>query len=160
SFSSRLPRQTAPSAIHVSRSIPRMPIAWEFMSGAALAGFWEANGSPRKYWGGGRGADPRFFFQAPLANVGPGRGELGPGDRGPNLACATACTTGAHAIGEAFRVIQAGDADAMICGGAEAVISPLAVAGFAAMRALSTRNEAPEQASRPWDRERDGFVVG
>jgi len=93
-------------------------------------------------------------------NLAAGQVAIRTGAKGPNLACATACATGAHAIGEAFRVIQAGDADAMICGSAEAVISPLAVAGFAAMRALSTRNEAPEQASRPWDRERDGFVVG
>ena len=81
------------------------------------------------------------------------------GISGPNLACATACTTGAHAIGEAFRLIQRGDADVMICGGTEAAITPLCVAGFCAMRALSTRNYSPEQASRPWDAERDGFVI-
>ena len=73
---------------------------------------------------------------------------------------ATACTTGAHAIGDAFRLVERGYADAMICGGAEAAITPLSVAGFSAMRALSTRNDAPEKASRPWDVERDGFVVG
>jgi 3-oxoacyl-(acyl-carrier-protein) synthase len=82
------------------------------------------------------------------------------GAKGPNTAAATACPTGAHAIGDAFRLIQNGYADAMICGRAEASITPLGIAGFSAMRALSTRNERPEQASRRWDRARDGFVVG
>jgi 3-oxoacyl-[acyl-carrier-protein] synthase II len=73
---------------------------------------------------------------------------------------ATACTTGAHAIGDSFRLIQHGDADAMICGGAEACITPMGIGGFGAMRALSTRNDAPERACRPWDKNRDGFIVG
>src|SRR6185503_15033242 len=80
--------------------------------------------------------------------------------KGPNSAVATACTTGAHAIGDASRLISTGYADAMICGGAEASITPLGVAGFAAMRALSQRNDDPAHASRPWDVARDGFVVG
>lgn len=82
------------------------------------------------------------------------------GFRGPNLSISTACATGNHAIGEAFRMIQRGEADAMITGGAEAAITPLGLAGFCAMRALSTRNDDPERASRPFDRERDGFVIG
>src|SRR5262249_4315349 len=82
------------------------------------------------------------------------------GAKGPNSATATACTTSAHSIGDSFRLIRYGEADAMICGGAEAVVTPMGVGGFAAMRALSTRNDDPERASRPWDRDRDGFVVG
>src|ERR1019366_1382443 len=80
--------------------------------------------------------------------------------KGPNSATATACTTSAHSIGDSFRLIQRGDADAMICGGAEACITPMGVGGFAAMRALSQRNDDPAHASRPWDLKRDGFVVG
>ena len=82
------------------------------------------------------------------------------GAKGPNEATATACTTSAHSIGDAFRIIQHGDADVMIAGGAEAAITPMGVGGFAAMRALSTRNDDPEHASRPWDKDRDGFVIG
>jgi 3-oxoacyl-[acyl-carrier-protein] synthase II len=82
------------------------------------------------------------------------------GARGPNTSPATACTTGLHAIGDAFRLIQNDEADAMIAGGSEAVITPLAIAGFCAMRALSHRNDEPERASRPWDADRDGFVIG
>jgi len=82
------------------------------------------------------------------------------GFKGPNLAVVTACTTGLHCIGEAGRIIEYGDADVMIAGGSEATISPLGVGGFAAMRALSTRNDDPQTASRPWDKDRDGFVLG
>jgi 3-oxoacyl-[acyl-carrier-protein] synthase II len=101
-----------------------------------------------------------FFITASIANLAAGQISIRYGVTGPNLTCATACTTGAHAIGEAFRIIQRGDADVMICGGSEAAVTPLSVAGFSAMRALSTRNDAPELASRPWDQNRDGFVVG
>lgn len=101
-----------------------------------------------------------FFVTASIINLAAGQIGIRFGARGPNLACATACTSGAHAIGEAFRIIQYGDADLMICGGTEAVISPLSIAGFAAMKALSTRNDEAAQASRPWDKDRDGFVVG
>src|SRR6267378_3089225 len=101
-----------------------------------------------------------FFIVAALVNLAAGQVAVRLGAKGPNSAIATACTTGAHAIGDAFRLIQNDYADAMICGGTEASVTPLGVAGFSAMRALSTRNDAPERASRPWDRERDGFVVG
>ena len=101
-----------------------------------------------------------FFITATIANLAAGQISIRYGATGPNLTCATACTTGAHAIGESFRVIQRGDADVMICGGSEAAVTPLSVAGFASMRALSTRNDDPATASRPWDEGRDGFVVG
>ena len=101
-----------------------------------------------------------FFILSSIVNLAAGQVSVRLGAKGPNSAVATACTTGAHAIGDAFRLIQGGYADAMICGGSEASITPLAVAGFAAMRALSTRNEDPARASRPWDVARDGFVIG
>src|ERR1700691_2374774 len=101
-----------------------------------------------------------FFITATIANLAAGQISIRYGATGPNLTCATACTTGAHAIGESFRVLQRGDADVMIAGGSEAAVTPLSVAGFAAMRALSTRNDDPVTASRPWDAGRDGFVVG
>lgn len=101
-----------------------------------------------------------FFITASIANLAAGQVSIRYGAKGPNLTCATACTTGAHGIGEAFRIIERGDADVMICGGSEAAVTPLSVAGFASMRALSTRNHEPSTASRPWDRDRDGFVVG
>jgi 3-oxoacyl-[acyl-carrier-protein] synthase II len=101
-----------------------------------------------------------FFIVAALVNLAAGQVAVRLGAKGPNAAVATACTTGAHAIGDAFRMIQNDYADVMVCGGAEACVTPLGVAGFSAMRALSTRNDAPERASRPWDQERDGFVVG
>jgi 3-oxoacyl-[acyl-carrier-protein] synthase II len=101
-----------------------------------------------------------FFIPALIVNMAAGQVSIRYGARGPNSCPATACTTGLHAVGDACRQIQYGAADAMIAGGAEAVITPLAFAGFAAMRALSTRNDEPEKASRPWDRDRDGFVIG
>jgi 3-oxoacyl-[acyl-carrier-protein] synthase II len=101
-----------------------------------------------------------FFIPATIINLASGHVSIRNNARGPNSATSTACTTSAHAIGDSFRIIQHGDADAMICGGTEACISPMGIGGFAAMRALSTRNSEPERASRPWDKERDGFVVG
>ena len=101
-----------------------------------------------------------FFITALIANEAAGNVSIRYGLKGPNLTTVTACTTGAHAVGEAYRMIQYGDADAAIAGGTESVITPLAVGGFAVMRALSTRNDEPERASRPWDRDRDGFVMG
>jgi 3-oxoacyl-[acyl-carrier-protein] synthase II len=109
--------------------------------------------------GGPRKISP-FFIPATIVNLAAGHVSIRFGARGPNLASATACTTSAHAIGDSFKIIQRGDADAMIAGGSEAAITPMGIGGFAAMRALSTRNDDPEHASRPWDRDRDGFVVG
>ena len=101
-----------------------------------------------------------FFIQATIINLASGYVSIRTGAKGPNSATATACTTSAHSIGDSFRIIQYGDADVMICGGAEACITPLAVGGFAAMRALSQRNDEPARACRPWDKIRDGFVIG
>jgi len=101
-----------------------------------------------------------FFIPATIINLASGYVSIRSGAKGPNSATATACTTSAHSIGDSFRLIQRGDAVAMICGGTEAAVTPMGIGGFAAMRALSTRNDEPERASRPWDRDRDGFVVG
>jgi 3-oxoacyl-[acyl-carrier-protein] synthase II len=101
-----------------------------------------------------------FFVPASIINMISGHVSMRHGYKGPNLAVVTACTTGLHSIGEAGRLIEYGDADVMIAGGAEGTVSPLGVGGFAAMRALSTRNDDPSTASRPWDKDRDGFVLG
>jgi len=110
------------------------------------------NGGPRKI--------SPFFIPASIINLAAGHVSIRYGAKGPNEATATACTSSAHSIGDAFRTIQRGDADAMIAGGAEAAITPLSVGGFAAMKALSTRNDDPTHACRPFDKDRDGFVVG
>jgi 3-oxoacyl-[acyl-carrier-protein] synthase II len=101
-----------------------------------------------------------FFIPASIVNLASGWVSIRSGAKGPNSATCTACTTSAHAVGDSYRLIQRGEADAMIAGGSEAAITPLGVGGFAAMRALSTRNEDPERASRPFDKDRDGFVIG
>jgi 3-oxoacyl-[acyl-carrier-protein] synthase II len=101
-----------------------------------------------------------FFVPASIINMISGHLSIQYGFTGPNLAIVTACTTGLHAIGQAGRLIEYGDADVMVAGGAEATVSPLGVGGFAAARALSTRNDDPKTASRPWDKDRDGFVLG
>jgi len=110
------------------------------------------NGGPRKI--------SPFFIPAAIINLAAGHVSMRFGAKGPNEATATACTTSAHSIGDSFRIIQHGDADVMIAGGTEAAITPMGVGGFASMRALSTRNDEPEKASRPWDAARDGFVIG
>jgi 3-oxoacyl-[acyl-carrier-protein] synthase II len=109
--------------------------------------------------GGPRKISP-FFIPATIVNLAAGHISIRYGAKGPNEAACTACTTSTHSIGDAFRIIQHGDADVMIAGGTEAAITPMGVGGFAAMRALSTRNDEPEKACRPWDKDRDGFVVG
>ena len=101
-----------------------------------------------------------FFIPATIVNLASGQVSIRAGAKGPNSATATACTTSAHTIGDSFKIIQRDAADIMICGGAEAAITPMGIGGFAAMRALSLRNDEPQRASRPWDAQRDGFVVG
>lgn len=101
-----------------------------------------------------------FFVPASIINMVAGHVSMRFGFKGPNLSVVTACTTGLHCIGEAGRMIEYGDADVVVAGGAEATVSPLGIGGFAAMRALSTRNDDPRTASRPWDKDRDGFVLG
>ena len=101
-----------------------------------------------------------FFIPRSIANLAPGQISILFNARGPNACTVTACATGTHSIGDAYRIIERGDADAMFAGGAESTITPLAVAGFAQMKALSTSNDQPEKASRPFDKERNGFVIG
>src|SRR5712691_230355 len=101
-----------------------------------------------------------FFIVSAIVNLAAGQVSIRFGAKGPNSATATACSAGAHAIGDSFKIIQRGDADVMICGGAESAITPMSVAGFASMRALSTRNDDPQHACRPFERDRDGFVIG
>src|SRR2546428_219197 len=109
--------------------------------------------------GGPRKISP-FFIPASIVNLASGFVSIRWGAKGPNSATCTACSSSAHAVGDAYRLIQRCDADVVICGGAEGAITPLSVGGFGAMRALSTRNSEPEKASRPFDRDRDGFVIG
>ncbi len=101
-----------------------------------------------------------FFIPMLIINLAAGQVSIKYGAKGPNSAVATACATGSHAIGDAYKIIQRGDADAMIAGGSESVVTPLGIGGFNAMKALSTRNDEPEKASRPFDRDRDGFIMG
>jgi len=109
--------------------------------------------------GGPRRISP-FFIPATIVNLASGFVSIRWGAKGPNSATCTACSSSAHAVGDSFKIVQRGDADVMITGGAEAAITPLSVGGFASMRALSTRNDSPETASRPFDAQRDGFVIG
>jgi 3-oxoacyl-[acyl-carrier-protein] synthase II len=109
--------------------------------------------------GGPRRISP-FFIPSAIINLAAGQVSIRFGAKGPNSATCTACSASAHAIGDAYQMIRRGDADVMIAGGSEAAITPMGVGGFAAMRALSTRNDEPERASRPFDRDRDGFVIG
>jgi 3-oxoacyl-[acyl-carrier-protein] synthase II len=128
--------------------------------GSGIGGFGVIEREHEKYLKGGPGKISPFFIPAAIVNLAAGQVSIRYGLKGPNSATCTACSTGAHAVGDSFKIIQRGDADAMICGGAEAAITPMGVGGFAAMRALSTRNGDPEHASRPFDLDRDGFVIG
>jgi 3-oxoacyl-[acyl-carrier-protein] synthase II len=128
--------------------------------GSGIGGFEVIEREHRNLLEKGPGRISPFFIPSTIINLASGQVSMRIGAKGPNSATATACTTSAHAVGDSFKIIQRGDADVMICGGAEAAITPMGVGGFAAMRALSTRNDEPERASRPWDAQRDGFVVG
>jgi 3-oxoacyl-[acyl-carrier-protein] synthase II len=128
--------------------------------GSGIGGFDVIEREHSKYLAGGPGKISPFFIPATIVNLASGHVSIRYGAKGPNSATATACSASAHAIGDAYKIIQRSDADVMIAGGTEAAITPMSVGGFAAMRALSTRNDEPERASRPFDAERDGFVVG
>src|SRR5438045_1408695 len=127
---------------------------------SGIGDFWAIEREPSKLLDDGPDRVSPFFIVSAIVNLAAGQVSIRFGAKGPNSATATACSAGAHAIGDSFRIIQRGDADVMICGGAESAITPMSVAGFAAMRALSTRNGDPEHASRPFERDRDGFIIG
>ena len=128
--------------------------------GSGIGGFDVIEREHSKFLAGGPGKISPFFIPATIVNLAAGHVSIRHGAKGPNSATATACSASAHAIGDAFKIIQRGAADVMITGGTEAAITPMSVGGFAAMRALSTRNDDPEHASRPFDADRDGFIVG
>ncbi len=127
---------------------------------SGIGDFWAIEREHEKLLNSGPDRVSPFFIVSAIVNLASGNVSIRHGAKGPNSATATACSAGAHAIGDSFRIIERGDADAMICGGAESAITPMSVAGFASMRALSTRNDDPKRASRPFDLTRDGFVIG
>ena len=128
--------------------------------GSGIGGFDVIEREHTKLLQGGPGRISPFFIPAAIVNLASGHISIRYGAKGPNSATATACSASAHAVGDSFRLIQHGDAEVMICGGSEAAITPMGVGGFAAMKAMSTRNNEPERASRPFDADRDGFVMG
>ena len=128
--------------------------------GSGIGGLPMIEETHNDFLGGGPRKISPFFIPGTIINMISGNLSIMFGLKGPNLAVVTACTTGLHAIGTGFRMIQYGDADVMVCGGAESTVTPLAIGGFASAQALSTRNEDPATASRPWDKGRDGFVLG
>src|SRR5688500_4511630 len=127
---------------------------------SGIGDFWAIEREHSKLLNEGPDRVSPFFIVSAIVNLAAGQVSIRYGAKGPNSATATACSAGAHAIGDSFKIIQRGDADVMICGGAESAITPMSVAGFASMRALSTRNDDPLHASRPFERDRDGFVIG
>jgi len=128
--------------------------------GSGIGGFSVFEREHTKMLEGGPGRISPFFIPASIINLAAGYVSIYTGAKGSNSATATACSSGAHAIGDSYKIVQRGDAVAMICGGTEGAITPMSVGGFAAMRALSTRNDEPSRASRPFDAGRDGFVIG
>jgi len=127
---------------------------------SGIGDFWAIEREHSKLLDDGPDRVSPFFIVSAIVNLAAGQVSIRFGAKGPNSATATACAAGAHAIGDSFKIIQRGDADLMICGGAESAITPMSVAGFSAMRALSTNNDDPIHASRPFERDRDGFVIG
>ena len=127
---------------------------------SGIGDFWAIEREHEKLLKDGPGRVSPFFIPSAIVNLASGQVSIRHNAKGPNSATATACSAGAHAIGDSFKIIQRGDAQAMICGGAESAITPMSVAGFAALRALSTRNDDPKHASRPFELHRDGFVIG
>lgn len=127
---------------------------------SGIGDFWAIEREHEKLLKDGPGRVSPFFIPSAIVNLASGQVSIRHNAKGPNSATATACSAGAHAIGDSFKIIQRGDAEAMICGGAESAITPMSVAGFAALRALSTRNDDPVHASRPFELNRDGFVIG
>jgi 3-oxoacyl-[acyl-carrier-protein] synthase II len=127
---------------------------------SGIGDFWAIEREHTKLLSEGPDRVSPFFIVSAIVNLAAGQVSIRYGAKGPNSATATACSAGAHAIGDSFEIIKRGDADVMICGGAESAITPMSVAGFASMRALSTRNDDPEHASRPFERDREGFVIG
>ncbi|MGB6432179.1 MAG: beta-ketoacyl-ACP synthase II [Candidatus Acidiferrales bacterium] len=128
--------------------------------GTGIGGFDVIEREHTKLMQGGPGRISPFFIPASIANLGSGHISIRYGARGPNSSTTTACSASAHAVGDSFRLIQRGDAEAMISGGSEAAVTPMSIGGFSSMKALSTRNDEPGRASRPFDAQRDGFVVG
>lgn len=128
--------------------------------GSGIGGFEVIEREHKNLLEKGPGRISPFFIPATIINLASGYVSIRTGAKGPNSATATACTTSAHAVGDSYEIIKRSAADVMICGGAEACITPMGIGGFAAMRALSQRNDEPQRASRPWDKHRDGFVVG
>jgi 3-oxoacyl-[acyl-carrier-protein] synthase II len=145
------------SALEVT---PELAPATGVYIGSGIGGFDVIEREHSKFLQGGPGKISPFFIPASIVNLAAGHVSIRYGAKGPNSATATACSASAHAIGDAFKIIQRSDAEIMIAGGTEAAITPMGVGGFAAMRALSTRNDDPEHASRPFDAQRDGFIVG
>jgi len=127
---------------------------------SGIGDFWAIEREHSKLLDDGPDRVSPFFIVSAIVNLAAGQVSIRFGAKGPNSATATACAAGAHAIGDSFKIIERGDADIMICGGAESAITPMSIAGFASMRALSTNNDDPQHASRPFERDRDGFVIG
>ncbi|MGH9747506.1 MAG: beta-ketoacyl-ACP synthase II [Candidatus Acidiferrales bacterium] len=158
--------QLALAASEFAMQMARLEVKPEFADAtgvyiaSGIGGFDVIEREHSKFLAGGPGKISPFFIPASIINLASGHVSIRYGAKGPNSATATACSASAHSIGDAYKIIQRSDAEVMIAGGAEAAITPMGVGGFAAMRALSTRNDDPERASRPFDAQRDGFVVG